>query len=223
MERRTGDRGPRLRRPVAGTQGQGLRVLDRPQLRLRADREDRPGRGRPPGAGHVLQAVRGLALTVLAALPEGDHRLAGRLQRRGAHHPEEHRRALRPARRQQGQGHRHPGPQPALVGRQGQAGHPRLPGGRRRGPHPGARRRHGGRRRHRRVHRRPHHARPPRPGQQRPAARPRPGLRDHARRGPALLGPGARFRRGGRGDRAGRPGEEPQGRRRVHGRTEGPA
>ena len=41
VERRPGDRRRRLRRPVARPVRQGLRVLDRPQRRLRPDREDR--------------------------------------------------------------------------------------------------------------------------------------------------------------------------------------
>lgn len=128
VERRTRDRRARLRGPVAGAERPRHGVLDRPQLRLRADREDRAGEERPGGTGHLLQALRRLAVPLHPALPEAGDGLPGLLQRRSPHHPQGHRRTVpaeggRPQERQ-----RDPHPQPPLVGRARQARQPRAQG-----------------------------------------------------------------------------------------------
>lgn len=188
-------------------------------MRLRPDRADRARQDRPGGPGHLCQTVRGLALPLLPAVPEAGHQFPGRVQRPSAHHARGHFGTVPAAQREEGRGHRHPDPQPELVGQPGQARLAGLPGGQAAGPGPGTGRRQGRHRGHRRSGGAPDRGRGARQGRERPAAHPRPGLRDRPRRRTALLGPGARLRREGRGGRPGEPGGDPESRGAVRHRA----
>ena len=199
VERRPGDRRRRLRRPVARAERQGLRVLDRPQRRLRPDREDRarrqttwrsrsPSPSRTPTGGPCSprctrrrsRAPRTPSTTAPARTLKVT---AGPFQLKSVD---------RKAR------HRHPRPQPALVGQPAKLDRLVLTRRAARGAGRGA-----GRRQARPRRDRPAAARPDR--RSRPATRPRerPGRSPTARAPtstPAdrarVLGAGARLRRG---------------------------
>ena len=117
VERRPGDRRRRLRRPVARPVRQGLRVLDRPQRRIRPHREDAARRERPRGQGHLRRPYADWRSLFSPAVPQGGHGHPGLLQRRGAAQAQGHRRALQPQEGRQGGRRRRPRTQPALVGR----------------------------------------------------------------------------------------------------------